>query len=266
MTEVIAHELAHQWFGNMVTPLWWDDIWLNEAFASWIELKVLDTLFPEWNTKIALVSEKDRAMTKDSLLSARKVRQAIVTPGDIGNAFDSITYRKGGAIIRMFESWLGPRTFQRGVQAYIAKHAWGNATADDFLNAISASAKRDVNGAFSALLDRGGLPLLRVSLKCDGGKARVAVTQERFLPLGSQGDRKVYWQIPVCVKYDKGRQCTLLADREAEIVLEKANGCPDWIYASEDSSNYYVSDTRVIFKKACRQCRPTCPERESGID
>jgi alanyl aminopeptidase len=124
-----AHEMAHQWFGNLVTMRWWDDIWLNEAFATWLTSRIEQQNFPDWNEDVAAVSSKSAVMGTDTLLSARKIRQPIMSEGDIGSAFDDITYQKGAAVIRMFENYVGPEQFRNGIQNYLRKHQWGNATA-----------------------------------------------------------------------------------------------------------------------------------------
>jgi hypothetical protein len=113
---IAAHELAHQWFGDLVTTSWWNDIWLNEAFATWLEQKILAEWKPDWKTRMHYVDDKLYAEDQDSLVSARGIRQAIETKGDIGNAFDGITYQKGAAVIGMFEAWMGTENFRRGVQ------------------------------------------------------------------------------------------------------------------------------------------------------
>ena len=212
-TSVIAHEIAHQWFGNMVTPAWWDDIWLNEAFASWMEERVEEQLFPSWKTTVSAVGKKSKVMGLDSMLSARKIRQPIMNEGDIGSAFDGITYTKGSAVIRMFEAYVGQDAMRKGIQNYMKKHAWGAATARDFLMAISDASGKNVTSAFSTFLDRTGVPLLNVTVNCSqGAKPSVTVTQERFVPIGSKGNRAEYWQVPACFEYESGgkvsRQCS----------------------------------------------------------
>src|SRR5262249_1132373 len=129
--EVAAHEMAHQWFGDYVTMAWWDDIWLNESFASWMEAKIVDQFQPGWEVPVSRVQTKRGAVGADSLDSARQIRQPIETANDIINAFDGITYDKGQAVLTMVERALGPSTFQKGVRAYLAKYAWGNATYPD---------------------------------------------------------------------------------------------------------------------------------------
>ncbi|HYP05075.1 MAG TPA: M1 family aminopeptidase, partial [Bryobacteraceae bacterium] len=243
-TEVITHEIAHQWFGNMVTPAWWDDIWLNEAFATWMTERIMEGLFPDWKVDVEAVEEKNKVMKADTLLSARKVRQPIEGEGDIGSAFDSITYKKGSAVIRMFENYVGAEAFRKGVQSYMRKHAWGSATAADFLAAITAASGKNVSREFSTFLDRTGVPLLAVRLDCgEAGKASVQVTQERFLPLGSKGSRNEYWQTPACFEYESGgkivRECRVIADPKDTVALKQAAGCPAWLNANDGGAGYY---------------------------
>ncbi len=243
-TSVIAHEIAHQWFGNMVTPAWWDDIWLNEAFASWMEERVEEQLFPSWKTTVSAVGKKSKVMGLDSMLSARKIRQPIMNEGDIGSAFDGITYTKGSAVIRMFEAYVGQDAMRKGIQNYMKKHAWGAATARDFLMAISDASGKNVTSAFSTFLDRTGVPLLNVTVNCSqGAKPSVTVTQERFVPIGSKGNRAEYWQVPACFEYESGgkvsRQCAVIADPKDVVTLQSASACPAWLNANEGGTGYY---------------------------
>ncbi len=243
-TSTITHEIAHQWFGNMVTPMWWDDIWLNEAFATWTANKIVGQINPDWNPQSSAVNSKQSVMTQDQYVSARKVRQPIAEHGDIGSAFDGITYQKGAAVIRMFENYVGADRFRKGVQNYMRKHMWGNATAGDFLDSISAAAGRDIRPAFSQFLDRGGLPLLTVEMKCaPGAQPKVTVSQERSLPLGSSGNRQEFWPTPVCLRWESdgktGRKCVLVSDPKDEIALEGTKGCPTWLTANDQGTGYY---------------------------
>lgn len=240
-----AHEFAHQWFGDLVTTAWWDDIWLNEGFATWMEPKIISKWKPEWREEIAAASDRLGAMGQDSLVSARKIRQPIESTDDIANAFDGITYDKAAAVIFMFEHWVGPETFRKGVQLYMQKHAYSNATAADFLAAISEAAGRDVAPAFSSFLDQAGVPLVSGELRCDAGKPpALTLTQKRYLPLGSQGSAERTWHIPVCLKYgDAGggpvqRECTMLDQPKAEVLL-KAKSCPSWLVLNDEESGYY---------------------------
>ena len=241
-----AHEIAHQWVGDLVTTAWWNDIWLNEAFASWMEQKIVAEWHPEWHTSVSDVGSAQAAMTTDELVSARRVRQPIESDNDISNAFDSITYMKGAAVIHMFETWTAAERFRKGVHQYLERHAWGNATAADFLADVSAGSGRNIAPAFSTFLDQPGVPLVSVSLACNG-EAAVKLSQQRFLPLGSPGSPPETWQVPVCMAWGSGgqvrRECTLLTKASAEVKLP-GKACPEWIDANAGQTGYY----RVLYE------------------
>lgn len=241
--EVAAHEIAHQWFGDMVTLAWWDDVWLNESFASWLAGKIVDGLHPEWTHGTHPPDIRGQAMAADSLVSARQIRQPIVTNDDIFNAFDvGITYNKGEAVLDMFERFIGADVFQKGIRRYIAGHAHGVATADDFFAAMSAAAGRDLSPAFRTFLDQPGVPLVTAALACAPGKpAALNVTQERYVPLGAVGAAPQTWQVPVCVKWRTAgatrRSCTLVTEKQASLPL--GAGCPEWVLANDGEAGYY---------------------------
>ncbi|HEY1250046.1 MAG TPA: M1 family metallopeptidase, partial [Thermoanaerobaculia bacterium] len=130
------HEMAHQWFGDLVTLAWWDDVWLNESFATWMADRTLIEWKPEWHEDARRVEDTSRVMFTDALVSTRKIRQEIASDDDIVNAFDPISYQKGAAVIAMFESWIGEEKFRAGVHAYLVAHANGNATERDFLEKV----------------------------------------------------------------------------------------------------------------------------------
>ncbi|MBC7977845.1 MAG: M1 family peptidase, partial [Myxococcales bacterium] len=166
---VAAHEIAHQWFGNLVTMAWWDDIWLNEGFANWVGRKIAARFEPSWHEERAEVGQRNEALEADSLVSARQIRQPIAVPDDILNVFDGITYNKGASVLNMFEGYVGSDVFQRGVRAYLAQHTFRNATSTDFAAAISAAAGKDVGPAFATFLEQPGTPELTATLVCDQG-------------------------------------------------------------------------------------------------
>jgi len=237
-----AHELAHQWFGDLVTTAWWNDIWLNEAFATWFEQKTTTEMHPEWKTQMDDVDSKLYAEGQDSLITARKIRQPIETKDDINNAFDGITYQKGASVIGMFESWMTPADFRKGVQSYIKQYSWKATTAPEFLDSISSASHKDVSKSFSTFLNQSGVPLLSVALKCDQGAPELHLEQQRFLPLGSKGSADQVWSIPVCVRYADGSgttsECTLLTQPAADFKL-KAKSCPAWVQANDGAKGYY---------------------------
>jgi len=243
---VAAHEMAHQWFGDLVTTAWWDDVWLNESFATWMENKITGEWKPEWKMDVSVVQSSLGVMGLDSLATTRRIRQPITNDSDIANAFDNISYEKGSAVIGMFESWLGEKAFQNGVRQYMKQYADRAATTADFLDAISKAAGRDVTRAFDTFLDQPGVPLVTAELECDGAP-RVALTQRRSLPIGSQGQARQTWMIPICLKYPANgstvRQCEVMSDPQTEIKLSGQASCPAWMMANDAETGYY----RVLY-------------------
>jgi alanyl aminopeptidase len=238
-----AHEFAHQWFGDFVTLAWWNDIWLNEAFATWMENKVVDTWAPKWGFNVVEVTDRSRVANADTLVTARSIRQPIETYDDINNAFDGITYQKGAAVIRMFETYLGKEKFQKGVQNYLRAHAYGNATAADFLAAISDVSGQDVVPAFDTFLDQSGVPELTVQLSCARGKKpELALAQQRLLPVGTTATSDRLWQVPVCARWSSGKKeghgCVLMTSATATLPLG-GTGCPDWVLPNAGYAGYY---------------------------
>ena len=244
--QVMAHELAHMWVGDLVTMKWWDDLWLNEAFATWLGNKTADAWDPKIHAELSLLQGIQNAMGTDSMVSARAIRQPIESTDDIENAFDGITYQKGGGVLTMFERWVGPEIWQKGFTAYLEKHRFGNATADDFLDAENAVSHKDVKAAFHTFLDQVGVPFVETAMTCGDkakGPATLHLTQSRYLPVGSVGDAAKTWQIPVCVRHAQGKAtgeaCTLLSTREADFALPKEAGCPAWIFPNANAAGYY---------------------------
>jgi cytosol alanyl aminopeptidase len=251
---ITAHEMAHQWFGDLVTTAWWNDTWLNEAFATWMERKIPGEWQPGWHIDVSAVTARLGAMHGDELASAREIRQPIENNSDIANAFDDITYEKGAAVIEMFEHWLGEAKFRQGVQLYLKQHAWGNSTASDFEAAISSVAGTNVAPAFNSFLDQPGVPEISVALKCDTAQPSLEVTQKRSLPVGSQAQPQT-WQIPICVAFESDgsvhHQCSLLSDPKDEIALTGAQTCPTWILPNDGEAGYYqVAYKEDLLKKA----------------
>ncbi|MGH8113926.1 MAG: M1 family metallopeptidase [Rhodanobacteraceae bacterium] len=236
-----AHEMAHQWTGDTVTLDWWNDIWLNEAFATWMQKKIEGEIHPEWHAHLALVERGEGAMANDSLVSARMIRQPITDNGDIETAFDGITYQKGAAVIGMFENFIGPKVFQKGMHAYIEAHKFGNADADDLVNAIAAAAGRGeaFKRAFKSFLNQNGVPLVATKLDCgQKGGALLDLAQSRYLPLGSAGDPNRLWGIPVCVRFPNGVQCQMLDHKTATMKIDGGQ-CPAWYMPNANGDGYY---------------------------
>ncbi len=241
---VALHEMSHQWFGDLVTLAWWNDTWLNEAFATWTSSAVLAAWQPGWNTRLGDLGGKFGAMADDSLEAARSIHQPIRSIDDISNAFDGITYQKGAAVIHMFESWAGHDEFLRGVHAYLHRYAYGNSTAAGFLDAVSAASRPDLARAFRTFLDQPGLPVVGAELRCSGAGASVALAQSRYHPLGSAASAES-WRIPVCLRYESNgkpaEECFLLDGPRREFRLTHAAGCPTALTLNADAAGYYLA-------------------------
>ena len=243
---VHAHELAHQWFGNLVTPVWWNDIWLNEAFATWISSTALHRHFPDEQWKRGLSRGAQYAMTSDSLPSSRKIRNPIDTNEQISSAFDGITYSKGGGVLSMFEAAIGADAFQQGVHNYLVKYEWKNADAFDFINTISAGVEKEkakaLSGAITDFISQVGVPQLDVAASCEDDVTKLSISQSRYAPLGTEFKEKTLWNIPACINYEvdgkRQNQCTLLGKRSQELTLE-AKGCAAYVMPNASAAGYY---------------------------
>jgi len=243
---VHAHELAHQWFGNLVTPVWWNDIWLNEAFATWMAATALHRKFPDEQWRRQQNRSSKRAMDSDSIPSARKVRNPIKSNGDIITAFDGITYSKGGGVLSMVESFMGEENFRLGVQKYMKKYEWGNADAIDFFETIASvmEPKRAeaVVKSFRNFVEQAGVPLLNIAQSCEDERSVLAIEQERYAPLGTEFKEKTLWSIPACMKYEVDgeikQQCEVLSKKTQKVKL-KISGCSDWVMPNTNAAGYY---------------------------
>ncbi len=188
----IAHEMAHQWFGDLVTMAWWDDLWLNEGFASWMEIKATDHFHPDWHLWLDAQNEKDEAMGLDARRGTHAVIQPIIDVVQANQAFDTITYLKGQAVVRMLENYVGEDTFRDGVRAYIRAHAYGNTVSDDLwraLDKVSGLSLIDIAHDFTL---QAGVPLIRAATAASATR----LTQERFAEDDS-GRQPTGWQVPV---------------------------------------------------------------------
>jgi alanyl aminopeptidase len=240
IASVMAHEIAHQWFGDLVTLRWWTDAWLNESFATWMGNRTVHEWDPAYGAWTSFLGGVDYAMEKDALASARAVRQPLDDIKNVWNQFDSITYQKGGGVLAMFERFLGPERFREGIRGYLRAHAYGGGDTDDLLDALSSAAGREVKTTFHTFLDQAGVPIVDARVSCSGDRPRLLLRQQRYLPLGSSGDRRQLWRIPVCARYSAAgaekETCTLLEEAQGALPLD---ACPDWILPNADASGYY---------------------------
>ena len=242
LASVAAHEMAHQWFGDLVTMAW-NDTWLNEAFATWMSSRMLKQWKPEWHAEIDDLRDKGAAANVDGLASARRIAQPVESKSDIANAFDDITYLKGGAVIGMFEASVGPEKFREGVQNYLRARTYKNGRTEDFLSALTAATTPATAPAFRTFLDQPGIPEVTVAIRCSKGSKPVAtVTQKRSQPLGSELEAET-WQIPACLKFgmgaELGQQCMITRAKTSEVTLSEARACPEWVLPNAGANGYY---------------------------
>ena len=240
---VHSHEIAHQWFGNLVTPVWWEDIWLNEAFATWMGNKGINLWKPDGNFDRNTLKASLGAMNIDSLSTTRKVREPLERSENVMDQFDGITYRKGGGVLDMFESFLGEEKFRDGVRLHMERYADSVATGDDFFQSIAdGSGNPDVVMAMKSFVDQPGLPLVRATPEQKNNETVIDLFQGRYAPLGSSVAQGQSWQIPVCAKFGYGtetvKSCTLMRDYVGTLSSGR-KGEADWVMPNENGAGYY---------------------------
>ncbi len=230
---VVAHELSHQWFGNLVTPAWWEDNWLKESFANWMGYRIGAEWRPELNIQVGSINEALAAMNTDALAAGRPIRQPITDSGAIDASFDAITYGKGGQVVDMIEAYLGREIFQRGVQLHLRRFAdSGTATADQFFESLSqAAGDPRLVRAMQGFVNQQGLPV--VTFTRNGRSATAA--QARYTPLGASAVPNTQWLVPLCLRQDGQRSCTLL-DRPSAPVDLRGEG---WFMPNAGGHGYY---------------------------
>jgi len=283
-TSILSHELSHYWFGDLVTMAWWDDTWLNEALGEWSDMNITEAAEPTWRVRDERVGMAVRAMSADETLATRSIRQPVTTREGIAASFDnSITYFKGASMFRMFESYVGRDAWRTFIHRYLAAHAWGNASADDFLASVSEHLGATTAAAMRTFLEQPGVPRITARLPCEAGKPpRIELSQQRSLPAGVTDPSPRLWNLPVCLRYGDARSsyqtCIPLATQAATTELsgsrtgaqpERLRGCPTWMILNADAVGYYRSTVdpalaRVLLTPSsaiARAARPTPSER-----
>ena len=236
VAEVVLHELAHQWFGNLVSPEWWSYLWLNESFATFMSYKAMDALFREWNVWEKYVDEiTSEGISLDSLRKTHRVEVPVTDPNDIDQIFDAISYNKGGSVLRMLEQAIGDKSFRQGIRLYLKNHRYANAASDDLWNAIGEASATDVRSMMDGWTRQKGLPVLIA--KRSGSKLKLA--QERFFldrDPAKPGKDKTLWDIPVAMIEPKGKKVlTRLRKRVIEI------SAPEGVKLNAAQSGFYLS-------------------------
>ncbi|MBV9437787.1 MAG: M1 family metallopeptidase [Acidobacteria bacterium] len=234
----IAHEIAHQWFGDLVTAAWWDDIWLNEGFATWMSAKPIEEWHPEWHAEEDAAASAQQIIGVDSLASARAIHGNPSTPSEIKEMFDGISYQKGAAVLRMLESYVGPEVFRKGVNAYLAAHVNGNATAADFWTSEAQASGKPIDKIMPTFVMQPGVPELALQNSCLSNQEKIDFTQSRFLISGERNSASQDWRIPVCVKTgtkDVDWCGTVIEERQEE----RLAACSSWLFGNRDAAGYY---------------------------
>jgi puromycin-sensitive aminopeptidase len=239
--EVICHELAHMWYGDLVTMAWWDDLWLNEAFATWMAFHVVDAWKPEWKMWNDFQHHRAAALGLDALSETHPIYVKVRTPSEATQNFDLITYEKGASVVRMIERFLGAETFREGVRRYIRAHQEDNAVAADLWNALAEASGQDVEPVVRAWIEQPGFPLLRLRRAERDGRSWLRFEQERFLASPRAKGSAALWPVPWVGRVASGESTRsvrqLLTKRRGEIELPVRG--PRFVYGNAEEGGFY---------------------------
>jgi aminopeptidase N len=264
--EVVAHEMAHQWFGDLVTMAWWDNLWLNEGFARWMQTKAADDLHPDWKTGLQALSVAERGKRADAKPSTHPIVQTVLTASQAEQAFDNITYDKGAAVIGMLERYVGPAAFRGGVRRYIQAHAFGNTVDADLWREVEKAAGKPVLDVEADFTRQPGVPLLRVeSEQASDGEEKVALSQGRFAedPSTIASVRAELWRIPVAVSAGGPPTTQLISGATATTVAVQGAG-PVIVNAGQ-SSFVRTLYTPAMIQALSSQIGAIKPQDQLGI-
>ena len=235
--ETVAHEMAHQWFGDLVTMAWWDDLWLNEGFASWMATKVTDKLQPEWEMLLTRVDGREAAMSLDSLSTTHPVVQKITTVDQVNQAFDAITYQKGGAVITMLEGFAGEDVWRNGIRSYMKAHAYGNTVTDDLWKAVEGAGAKGLVAIAHDFTSKPGIPLVKVeSAQCQGGNTLLTLSQGEY-SRDNKDKAPLSWNVPVMAQTIGGAPQRLILQGKGQMTLP---GCGAYVI-NAGQTGYYRS-------------------------
>lgn len=273
---ILAHELAHYWFGDLVTMAWWDDTWLNEALAEWLDLIITDAVAPQWNVRDQRVAIAVRAMEADELTSARAIRQPVVTREAISASFDSeLTYFKGASVVRMFEAYVGEAHWRGAMRQHLERHRWGNASAAELFSTVREILGAETADGLASFVGQPGVPRITGTLTC-APQPVLRLTQTRSLPPDATAEVAQRWTVPVCFRYGNGREahsrCALLTEAATEIALDighDTKACPTWLWLNANATGYYRTSVDAALARAlltpgsaeARQARLSVAER-----
>jgi aminopeptidase N len=260
----VAHEMAHQWFGNLVTMKWWDDLWLNEGFAAWMENKAADRFHPDWNIWMQNQRTSQEAMGLDARATGHPVSQRIDTTDQANGAFDRITYEKGRAVVRMIEQHVGAERFRDGVRAYMRAHAYGNAVTSELWDAIEAASGRPMRGIAEDFTFRAGVPLISVEpAPCEQGGRTVAVSQGRFA-LDDDSRAPRVWHVPVTAQSVGGGTAGAVTSDDGSATLE-LRGCGPVVVNPSQTGYYRTFYPRAAFAELANSFARLAPADQLGL-
>jgi aminopeptidase N len=236
---IIAHEIAHQWFGDLVTMKWWDDIWLNEGFATWMANKPLAAWKSEWRVDLDDAADTQGALGIDALKSTRAIRMKVETPEEINEVFDGIAYEKTAAVLRMIEQYVGPEAFRKGVASYLKKYSYNNAAGEDFWSEVARVTGKPVDRIMRSFVDQVGAPVVTVRSSCSQNTNQIELKVGRFMGTPGASPTPQTWTLPVALKLANGQTRYELLDRAERTI--KVEGC-GVTFANADSRGYYFTD------------------------
>ena len=240
VASIISHEIAHQWFGNLVTMKWWNDIWLNEGFATWIASRPIARWRPDWPVELDDAADTQSALGIDALRSTRAIRIEVSTPDQINEVFDGIAYEKTAGVLRMIEAYVGVDAFRKGIASYLKTYAFSNAAGEDFWGVMTQATGRPIDRIMRGFVEQAGAPVVAVQTQCAAGKAETTIAQRRFVGIPAAPPEAGTWTIPVCFTSGSGRaNCEVLEEPQRRL---RTQSCGPTSFANAAGQGYYFTE------------------------
>ena len=246
VASIVSHEMAHMWFGDLVTMDWWNGLWLNESFASWMGDKAVDHLFPDWHMWTQFVSsDTNQALSLDGLKSSHPIEQEVKNPAEIGQLFDAISYSKGGSVLRMLEHFLGADVFRRGLNRYLTRHQYANARTRDLWDALGEESGQPVAAMMDTWVQQTGYPVVDVQTNYDAKGLEVTASQNRFVYehlLEPEERDATVWRLPLTAATAASSSTSILMDgRNGTMRLELGSEAADqpWVKVNPEQTGFY---------------------------